>query len=420
MKILSLLVIPISVLIVSCAHNGTQIVSNDTRHPSADSDLGKASAPIPQKSFEPKSLLIFDEQSLTAPDILTADQVQYEIDLLMYALSNGYGGRKHLPGHIFESALKRIGGITGPLTPRDLKDKIDSVLFEIPDNHLKARINGEPSPIRRSNTLAGSVGSNAISKKEKVWEVRLDDWNGKKILYISVTRFPSYKDLVWQGFIDQAMSRFTVADVMVVDFRGNTGGDDTMGYDLASAAIGHTYNHPINRAYVSQTPETFILYANQYRFSKVRLKSEGKIPPPYLDELAQEKLNKYQLALAGKIPDEETVVESPVEPKFSANKGFDKPIFILIDEECVSSCESSTDAFESYPKVKKVGAATRGMIHYGNVGVLLLPISKIHVQIPTKTNEYFDKRFIEKIGIKPDTLVPTGQDAYKFLREKVL
>lgn len=412
MNILLLMIAPVLSLVVSCAHI--------SRHPSEDKGFANLSGPILKRKLEPTSLLLSEDQTLTAPNILTADQVSYGIDLLLYALNNGYGGRTHLPEHTFESALKRIGAITGPLSPRDLKDKIDSVLFEIPDNHLKARLNDDASPIRKSNQRTSSVGSNAISNKEKVWEVRMDHYNGKKILYVSITRFPSYKDEVWQGFLSEVRNHFPGTNAMVIDFRGNGGGDDTMGYDLASVSIGRAYNHPINRAYVSQTPETFVLFANWYRLKKMRLQVQGKVPPPYLDELAQEKLNQYRLAISGKIPAEEIVVESLVEPKFPSNKGYDNPIFILLDEDCVSSCESSTNAFESHPKVKKVGAFTRGMIHYGNAGTLLLPISKIDILIPTKTNEYFDKRFIEKVGIKPDILVPAGQDAYKFVREKLL
>ncbi len=39
----------------------------------------------------------------------------------------------------------------------------------------------------------------------------------------------------------------------------------------------------------------------------------------------------------------------------------------------------------------------------------MLPNSKIQIQIPTHYNEYFDKRFREKIGIKPDIEVPSAK-----------
>jgi C-terminal processing protease CtpA/Prc len=83
-----------------------------------------------------------------------------------------------------------------------------------------------------------------------------------------------------------------------------------------------------------------------------------------------------------------------------------------MDGICGSSCESTINAFEWHSYVKMVGENTAGCVHFGNIGYILLPNSRIEVQIPTQYSEYFDHRFIEKVGISPDIKVPAGQDAY--------
>jgi len=92
-----------------------------------------------------------------------------------------------------------------------------------------------------------------------------------------------------------------------------------------------------------------------------------------------------------------------------------KPVFILQDRGCASSCESSIDFFEYVDHVKRVGENTAGFVHFGNMGFTMLPISVIQVNIASTFNTYRDGRFIEMTGIKPDIAVPAGEDAYSFL-----
>jgi C-terminal processing protease CtpA/Prc len=260
-----------------------------------------------------------------------------------------------------------------------------------------------------------TAGQNAISDPKKVWEVRIDKIGNKKILYVSITSFPSSRDLAWNGFIESVKAHLRESSVMVIDLRGNGGGDDAKGYELAELAFGGKFDHPVNREYFSQTPETFIIAANGRRLQALYLKNQNASVPSYFAALHQEAMAKYQLAIEGKLPAEQVIFEEPKNHKFNPRTGYNKPIFILMDGGCGSSCESTIDAFETNPRVRKVGVHTIGMIHFGNVGALVLPNSKIHVQMATKYDEYFDKRFIERSGIKPNLEVPPGEDAYKFL-----
>lgn len=91
-----------------------------------------------------------------------------------------------------------------------------------------------------------------------------------------------------------------------------------------------------------------------------------------------------------------------------------KPIYILIDATCASSCESTTDFFEFNPLAKTIGENTAGYIHFGNNGNVFLKNSGVNLQIAVSYNSYHDGRFLEKKGITPKIRVPQGQDAMKF------
>jgi C-terminal processing protease CtpA/Prc len=79
----------------------------------------------------------------------------------------------------------------------------------------------------------------------------------KKVLYISITRFPPHEDKIWEGLLNAVTSQLKLSDAVVIDMRGNGGGDDTIGMELAKIMFGHEFEYPVQRQYISQTPETF-------------------------------------------------------------------------------------------------------------------------------------------------------------------
>lgn len=368
------------------------------------------------KRLKPQDLLTPKDIQLIPPAHLNEKAIKTDCDLVVYALRRGYGGRDHLPRGTFDTIIAQLNNIHGSMSPAKLRDKIDEVLLSVPDNHLRARLNWEASIARLKSISRPGVGDNAASEKTKIWEVRLDSLGTKKILYVSILRFSSRRDRIWDSFLPKIKSLINSVNMVVLDFRGNEGGDDSTGRELAKLFYGNDFDHPITRQHVSQTPESLILFANLFRVQQLIKRNRNEDVPQYLEDLYQEWFEKYQSSLRGATP--VTVVNE--EPRrrlpFNPTKGFGKPIYILMDGRCKSSCESTIDAFESHPNVKKVGSHTLGMIQFGNTGVLVLPNSKVTVEIPLHYNEYFDDRSLEKIGIKPDIQVPQGEDAYLYLK----
>jgi len=372
--------------------------------------------PSPKK-LRPQDLLINENEKILHPSTLSSEEASADSQFLIYTLENGYGGRNFIPEGLFPKAINKIKEINGPLKIEDFKNRIDEALLVIPDNHLNARLNGEASPARKASVRLSTVGANAISDKNRTWEVRNIPIGPKKALYISITTFPSEKDKVWTGFLEEVSKRLLKSDAVIIDLRGNNGGDDAYGRKLAFVLYGQDPPDPFTKEYVSQTPETIAIHANYYRLHSLVLKRDGKEVSPYFDEIYQEIMIEFPQALNKEIPTEKVIVRNNQALKTSPS--YTKLIYVLIDNSCISSCEGTVALLEGHPSVITVGENTSGTIHFGDIGFVLLPNSKIAVQIPTTYHERSDGRFIERIGISPKIMVPSGQDALKFTISKL-
>ena len=354
---------------------------------------------------------ITKRSSFNPPQKLKPEQVKRDMDFLIHALKNGYSGRKFISQTIFKQSIRKISSLRC-LNPFDLLEKIDRILLRIPDNHLVAYLKGKASHQRQKLVKTANVGKNSISNVNKAWEVSLKSIYDKKYLLVSISHFPLHTDKIWNGFMEK-IKKFTFAsDFIVLDLRGNRGGDDTYGFRLAQFLNGGSLRYPGARQHVSQTPESLIIFGNAFRLQLIKAKS-SRMPSHFLEFL--KKIDKkYELALKGKLRPERIIKFKIPKKKTRNAHAYRKRIYILIDGKCGSSGESSVDAFEFIPFVKTVGQNTAGYIHFGNVGYILLPASKILIQIPTHYNEYFDKRFIERKGITPDIKLK-NQDALDYV-----
>lgn len=124
------------------------------------------------------------------------------------------------------------------------------------------------------------MGRNAISDAQKIWEVEIKTTSaGKEYLFVSITKFINHKDAVWNGFLDAVKREIGRAEFLVLDLRGNGGGDDTKGMELAELLNGGPTGHPIVKQYISLTPETLAILGNYYRLKFYGFSKEGAIPP---------------------------------------------------------------------------------------------------------------------------------------------
>ncbi|MDG0816495.1 S41 family peptidase [Bdellovibrio svalbardensis] len=373
------------------------------------------------KKWTSDDLIISDQVSLNFAEKLSANQAAEDIDFLIFALSNGYGGRKYVPGDSFSKAITALKDISKQATMAEFHDRIDESLFIIPDNHMAAYYMGNVSKKRSEQKQldVGHVGANNIKDPNKFWETRIDRVGKKKVLYISITEFPDRQSEEWTGFIPSASALKKNADAIVIDLRGNIGGDDTKGMELAQLLFGHPFEHPISKQYRSQTAETLALAVTKNKVQIINKKIQKLQIPPYLENGLDNTKEQYNLALSGQLPPEYIRTDKGGGKRSDPVTGFKKPIYILMDRACSSSCEFTIAAFEWNKYVTKVGENTNGTFHFSNAGMVVLPNSKIKVSIPTQYSEYYDHRFIERIGLKPEIKVSEGDDAYE-VTKKVL
>jgi len=342
---------------------------------------------------------------------LSSSEVEYDLSQAIYALETAYSGKRFLPKGEFHALMKNLEGIRGGDSVLNFCEKMDRYLDAVSDSHLSAKFNDEncyKSPGKRKP----SVGKNFYAEKNGTpWNVRLEKKNRKSALLISITGFPPSTSPAWAGFIESVQHHLPKANLIIIDMRGNGGGDDTTGYELSALLAGSELKTPYAKQWSNTTPEAQQLFVNTFEHWARIVQEEGKPVPSHLLDLKKTFIARREKALKGEMAAQSS---GSYGQDFVLEKSARKPIYILIDADCASSCESTTDAFENNTLVKTVGENTAGYVHFGNSGGVILKNSGIRLQVAISYNSYLDGRFIEKVGITPKIPVPAGSDAKEY------
>ncbi|MCB9073797.1 MAG: hypothetical protein H6623_09255 [Bdellovibrionaceae bacterium] len=341
---------------------------------------------------------------------LSEDELTYDKEQLLYALDHAYSGRRFLPKDEFLELRDRIHYISDPVTVQSLCHQIAYYFQEVSDNHLRARFNDRSCFVSRRRQLP-NVGSNYYRKQGKIWDVRRQKKKNKMALLISILEFPNSQSQEWNGFMEAIQKQINGVDLVILDLRGNSGGDDTIGRELANFMAGGELKDPYLPQWSSYTPESLQLFINLFTLMEQKALAEGKEAPTYVHNLREKFTLEQDAVLDGQKAQEYTSQKDYGE-EFSFAKSQRKPIYILVDAGCASSCESTVDFFENNPLAVTVGEQTAGYVHFGNNGRLVLKNSGIQIQMAISYNAYRDGRFIEKKGIAPKISVPSGHDAF--------
>jgi hypothetical protein len=366
------------------------------------------------KQIRSKDLLISDDYTFVSPESLTLEQKKKEINLIIHFLENGYGGRNFVPKHQFEGAITRLKSIQSEnkaINQTDFCEQIDQALLLINDAHLMAKIDGEKCGKNRSHRKKIFVGQNIYTDFNPPWMKKNIKIKNKTVSVISITGFPKHEHESWNGFLKAVEESKNESHAIILDLRGNGGGDDKMGFEMAKILYGRAPPSSVAYQVKRQTAETMALLYNNYQTKILRLKSNGQNAPDYLVKRRGEAFKKFEQAQKGALPSEEKVFSDKEESV--VGEAYNMPILVLIDSNCASSCESTLEFFETHPQVITMGTNSGGFVHFGNMGILNLPSSKIQIQMATDFWVFTDGRFIENIGYAPKIKLNEGQDAYK-------
>jgi len=341
---------------------------------------------------------------------LTHEQINEDIDYLIRVLNRAYSGSVKLPDEEFKNLVKKLKGIKGPKTIEQFGVLVSKLFMEISDSHLTVYFKGlnNQGINFKASVDQDLIGSNMA--REGVWKVESTLINKRKVVIVGITQFPNPSSQLWNGFEEKIMSTLEQNNVLIIDLRGNKGGDDSKGYWLASYLRGKEAEVPYATPFDMNTPEAFVVMANAPIVIKSYFNGLS------LEDADLEWIKKLKFLEAKALRGEKVDLRNNAAMSSTRGETRSKfrhrgPIYLLIDNKCSSSGESSVDFFENIPRVTKVGQNTAGMVHFGNNGFVMLANSSLVIQLATSFNSYKDGRFIEKTGIKPDIYIESGKNA---------
>lgn len=314
-----------------------------------------------------------DQPKQPAPrdvDVVEAHEVTADLDVLSHALERGYVGRRFVPAASWATMMARLGALrsTRRTTVHTLCEGIAQAFDALHDGHLAARWRAPGAP--RSTPCATepervpAVGPNFAEGEAGVWTARSDGQVG----LLSIRSFPYHDDPLWAGFEDAARG-LLVHPALIVDLRGNGGGDDTRGHWLAGLLLDGDAGAP--RSWARQTPEALTLVLN---YDAVQGDADVVRRRIVATRHARDR------ARAGELPEWKVEEARPVRIGPAAYGG---RVAILVDAACASSCESTLHYLRLHAGARVFGERTKGDIRFGDIGLLALPHSRIRVTLAT-------------------------------------
>ena len=321
--------------------------------------------------------------------ILSKEQIKKDISVLARILIRAYVG---WPKHDEETkvavldTLLQIYNAPTEMTVKEFWDKIKQIPSLIPDNHLQI-VNGRP----RYNQ--NFVGKNIASEnkvnvlltkatKDNIAIAGIQTLNYEKLSQNerhTLRRLP-----VW------AKDYLPKSSALIVDLRGNSGGDDTPTNALATYLCGDVRNDPAETEYVRTTKDSIKITPKN--------KLDGIIRLPQIEEY----LVAYLLGTA---------------PGINKFKAYMKPIYILIDKRTGSSAERFVLAMRHHPMVKFVGDNSGGTEVFGNMSsTVYLPNSQANIRVGRHYRDLAKELGHDKYelhGFCPDIKCKEGEDAFE-------
>lgn len=177
------------------------------------------------KNLTSEDLLYVNSSELEPPEDLTPYQVDRDLEILSLALTKAYGGRDFLPPGEFIKALEKIKNLRGKhIKNIQFCESIAKIFNELSDSHLQIRING--NRCLKSVQKSDLVGPNIYQRINPPWRIDYKKVKNARIPILSITAMLNHEDPAWAGFLDSVKKVKATAPVLIIDLRGNDGGDD--------------------------------------------------------------------------------------------------------------------------------------------------------------------------------------------------
>lgn len=183
-------------------------------------------------------------------------------------------------------------------------------------------------------------------------------------------------------------------DRIVLDLRGNAGGNDGHTLAWAERRFRHVPHHVRESTWeVRGTP------LGNWNYAAWRVARDGAddVPPRILAARHEPR------------PDDEIALVHTDWPLDAGDRPWDGRMLVLVDRRTRSSGESSAWFLHDGLGARLAGAPTTGMIEYGNITPYVLPRSGLVINLPTKHNDY--GMSVESVGFPVDVPLDGGVGA---------
>lgn len=275
----------------------------------------------------------------------------------------------------------------------------------------------------KCNTLSGNVVvlplrpwlPHKFGPAHEVFHFKLED----NILYVRVPPTghgvtPTQRQLL--DLLGETANEYPI----IFDLRGNTGGDNSFAIELGLALRASNQKNPKISIRTKDGPLAKIALANSSFIQWKELMNDI----PELADQAKKAYDSYFSELLNMETEGVSLAEMDLlETESNGSPGqrlrhYSKPIIILVDKLCGSSCEFLVDTLIDLPSTELIGTHTAGAVRFGNVGHFLLPNSRIETYFGSRSFGFASKPQ-EGIGFKPDYYVLEGLDSLVVARNRL-
>lgn len=250
-------------------------------------------------------------------------------------------------------------------------------------------------------------GVMTVNGEEKpAWSIGTMKRGNEDVLIVAIEHLGIKNDYEsWKEFIETFDSVYLTDKEkwekgrIILDVRGNTGGEDKPIDHIAKRLYGNVIN-PYKRCEIKDTPLSNWLLHQHGAYRADNLAKAG------INE--QDLIQRRHFSGTNKILFDETHTYYP----FHAEKGYKGKIDILLDRFVASAAESAYTSFYHHPNVRYIGENTAGMQQYTQ-GTFTAPWGgKMRVGVTKVTHWDKTGEDIEVIGHKPDVNC-SGRDAFE-------
>ena len=313
---------------------------------------------------------------------LTAAAVRHDVSTFARCLINVYGGWPFYD--VFEkrkilTRLKKIYDTAEGITAMDLFTELGNIIADMPDEHIILQFGK-----KRAKTKLGHKKVNVGKNKAGDLPLRMEP-QGKTLLIAVGSVATNLIERYFQPSQTKAEAMINDSDALIVDLRGNGGGDGRPLSWLAYRLYG-AHVRVARHVYIRATPDAKIVHKNFVQY--------------------------WQSIKYGEADFVEINSARHHNPDFEHDaSGYHGPVYVLIDGDTCSAAEQFCLLMRHHPYVKFVGDNTRGCEVYGNTVAVYLPNSHIGFGVGSLYRE-LDLENFELNGYPPDIRVPDGRDAY--------